>query len=568
MCALEMTTDHRFDRPEEIKRVETRGGLVLNIQGVPRLMGVSMLSRAIGDADLKAYGMIADPELSEWVDLGDPDARFLVIASDGVYEDIPGGQCVCDLIGEEQGRKGGRVKGARRQPAIPLGPASRAGGALGVGSMERNPVLTLKDEPGKKRQLGKEATGGAQSGTERKQSGSAQTKDDLPDTEEELGDHLPYKTEAPSEREPSARKRSQRNEPLQNELPIEVHAESSNQTDGAVEEVPASGSARGAERSADGRPNTSRTAVPPSEIAERLRDVAYSSGSMDNIAVVVVDLQAIRDARKQAIRDARTREAAAEEKQEGQRADPVAAGKESPLESNGRQADHTVVTEERTLDERGLSFQEDEVTAAVVKVSEAPVAKAGGFKVYISGQVVYGEGSEWCYQLVELVSGLRALPGPNPKTLVVPGEMGDPFDGPVHIQQSISQELIDQRNTNLPVHSQQHSALEERIHIERDSQLSPLGFGLSDVQSALPHSPSAWGTTLELYHRHLVATVDTESLGGLAAFLDVVASVPLELGSATEVQPAWKGRPVEGTGGEMGEAWMPAGVQREEGDNR
>jgi hypothetical protein len=541
--------------------VEARGGLVLNIQGVPRLMGVSMLSRAIGDADLKAYGMIADPEFSQWVDVGDPDARYLVIASDGVYEDISGGQCVCDLIGEEQGRRGGRVKGARRQPAIPLGPASVAGGTPGVGSMERELILTLKDVPGKKRKLEKEALGEAESGKEGKQSGD--TKDGLSETEEQFGDRLLYKSKRPSEREPSERKPSQLDEPLQIELPVEVHAESSN-ADGAVEEVPAFGSACEAERAADVRPNTSRTAVPPSEIAERLRDVAFSSGSMDNIAVVVVDLQAIRDAREQAIRDAQKSEASAEEKQEGQ--SPETAGlKVSPLESNGREADQTAVTEEPTFDKRDLSLRGNEESAAVVKVGETPVAKAGGFKVYISGQVVYGEGSEWCYQLVELVSGLRALPGPTPKTLVVPGKLGDPFDGPVHIQQSISQEPIEQRSTNLPVHSQQHPALEEPIHIEQESQLSPLGFALSDVQSALPQSPSPWGTTLELYHRHLVATVDTESLGGLAAFLDVVASVPLELGSATEVQPAWKGRPVEGTGGE---AWMPAGVQREEGDNR
>lgn len=52
----ELTRDHHPDRDDERIRVETAGGYVLELSGVPRVNGQLAISRAIGDVSFKRSG--------------------------------------------------------------------------------------------------------------------------------------------------------------------------------------------------------------------------------------------------------------------------------------------------------------------------------------------------------------------------------------------------------------------------------------------------------------------------------------------------------------------------------
>uniref|UniRef100_M1C0H4 Protein phosphatase 1K, mitochondrial n=2 Tax=Solanum tuberosum TaxID=4113 RepID=M1C0H4_SOLTU len=56
------------------------------------------MTRAIGDVPLKKYGIIADPEVTDWLSLTSKD-EFLVVASDGIFESVTP-QAVCDFLNE------------------------------------------------------------------------------------------------------------------------------------------------------------------------------------------------------------------------------------------------------------------------------------------------------------------------------------------------------------------------------------------------------------------------------------------------------------------------------------
>ncbi|GLT52974.1 hypothetical protein SLA2020_262760 [Shorea laevis] len=92
--------DHHPDRDDERIRVETAGGYVLELSGVPRVNGQLAISRAIGDVSFKSYGVISAPEVTDWQPLAMNDS-YLVAASDGVFEKLSL-QDVCDLLWEVQ----------------------------------------------------------------------------------------------------------------------------------------------------------------------------------------------------------------------------------------------------------------------------------------------------------------------------------------------------------------------------------------------------------------------------------------------------------------------------------
>lgn len=77
-----LTLDHKPDLPEELRRIEGKGGFVIPL-GVPRVQGILAVSRAIGDAALKPY-VIAEPRIVEGY-LG-TENDFVVIACDGVWD--------------------------------------------------------------------------------------------------------------------------------------------------------------------------------------------------------------------------------------------------------------------------------------------------------------------------------------------------------------------------------------------------------------------------------------------------------------------------------------------------
>ncbi|CAN1176970.1 Probable inactive protein kinase At3g63330 [Linum perenne] len=94
----DLTQDHHPDREEEKIRVEAAGGYILETSGVPRVNGELAVSRAIGDFQLKSYGVISVPEVTNWQPLTTSDS-YLVVASDGVFEKL-GSQEVCDILWE------------------------------------------------------------------------------------------------------------------------------------------------------------------------------------------------------------------------------------------------------------------------------------------------------------------------------------------------------------------------------------------------------------------------------------------------------------------------------------
>ncbi|KAF5462679.1 hypothetical protein F2P56_018667 [Juglans regia] len=96
----ELTRDHHPDRDDERMRVETAGGYVLELGGVPRVNGQLAISRAIGDVSFKSFGVISAPEVTDWQPLTMNDS-YLVAASDGIFEKLSM-QDVCDLLWEVQ----------------------------------------------------------------------------------------------------------------------------------------------------------------------------------------------------------------------------------------------------------------------------------------------------------------------------------------------------------------------------------------------------------------------------------------------------------------------------------
>ncbi|XP_030443687.1 probable protein phosphatase 2C 14 [Syzygium oleosum] len=80
-----LTKDHRADKEEEKQRIEDMGGFVEMHRGSWRVHGILSVSRSIGDAHLKQWVM-AEPDtriLHLTVDM-----EFLVLASDGLWEEV------------------------------------------------------------------------------------------------------------------------------------------------------------------------------------------------------------------------------------------------------------------------------------------------------------------------------------------------------------------------------------------------------------------------------------------------------------------------------------------------
>jgi len=80
-----LSKPHKPEDPEELKRIEENGGMVVSIQGVPRLNGVLNLSRCFGDVDAKPMvSPIPDVTTYEF----DSDDYILFLSSDGVWDNL------------------------------------------------------------------------------------------------------------------------------------------------------------------------------------------------------------------------------------------------------------------------------------------------------------------------------------------------------------------------------------------------------------------------------------------------------------------------------------------------
>ncbi|KAH7283911.1 hypothetical protein KP509_34G030700 [Ceratopteris richardii] len=94
-CVTPLSSDHRPDRPDEKLRIEASGGFVTN-SSLPRVNGKLAVSRSIGDIDFRRFGVISEPEFSDWHRISRND-KFLVLASDGVFEKMSA-ELVCNVL--------------------------------------------------------------------------------------------------------------------------------------------------------------------------------------------------------------------------------------------------------------------------------------------------------------------------------------------------------------------------------------------------------------------------------------------------------------------------------------
>lgn len=80
-----LTPDHRIDRPDERRRVVAAGALLVPPYVVdPRLERGLMVTRALGDRELRRVGITAEPEVMT-ASLGAADLA-LVVATDGLWD--------------------------------------------------------------------------------------------------------------------------------------------------------------------------------------------------------------------------------------------------------------------------------------------------------------------------------------------------------------------------------------------------------------------------------------------------------------------------------------------------
>ncbi|GAB4829255.1 hypothetical protein Ancab_018921 [Ancistrocladus abbreviatus] len=89
-----LTKDHRAEQEDERKRIEDKGGYVEIHRGAWRVHGILSVSRSIGDGHLKDW-IVAEPD-TKILNLT-PDMEFLVLASDGLWEEV-GNQEAVDIV--------------------------------------------------------------------------------------------------------------------------------------------------------------------------------------------------------------------------------------------------------------------------------------------------------------------------------------------------------------------------------------------------------------------------------------------------------------------------------------
>jgi len=140
---VELSVDHKPDRPDELARIEAAGGRVIYWDGA-RVLGVLAMSRAIGDGYLKPF-VSSEPEVTVTERTGEDEC--LILASDGLW-DVVTNEMACEVVracfrSNARGRRGrrerirdgqGREQGGFRQGVLRRG---HAAGEAGAGPAER-----------------------------------------------------------------------------------------------------------------------------------------------------------------------------------------------------------------------------------------------------------------------------------------------------------------------------------------------------------------------------------------------------------------------------------------------
>lgn len=92
--AIRLTVDHKGTDPDEVKRIQDAGGLVV----LNRVSGILAVTRSLGDLKMKDY-VIGEPFCSN-EELTKEDTHF-VVACDGLW-DVVTDQDVCDVLLEDK----------------------------------------------------------------------------------------------------------------------------------------------------------------------------------------------------------------------------------------------------------------------------------------------------------------------------------------------------------------------------------------------------------------------------------------------------------------------------------
>lgn len=79
---IQITTEHKCSESSEVQRVKSAGGIVFS----GRVYGRLMLTRTIGDKEMKKYGVIATPSI--YKKIIDENDWFVIAASDGVWDAV------------------------------------------------------------------------------------------------------------------------------------------------------------------------------------------------------------------------------------------------------------------------------------------------------------------------------------------------------------------------------------------------------------------------------------------------------------------------------------------------
>ncbi|XP_051121909.1 probable protein phosphatase 2C 76 isoform X2 [Andrographis paniculata] len=96
--AIALSEDHKPNRSDERKRIESAGGIIM-WAGTWRVGGVLAMSRAFGNRLLKQF-VVAEPEIQEQEI--DKDLDLLVLASDGLWDVVPNEDAVSIAQSEEE----------------------------------------------------------------------------------------------------------------------------------------------------------------------------------------------------------------------------------------------------------------------------------------------------------------------------------------------------------------------------------------------------------------------------------------------------------------------------------
>ncbi|KAI4337955.1 hypothetical protein L6164_016316 [Bauhinia variegata] len=96
--AIALSEDHKPNRSDERKRIESAGGVVM-WAGTWRVGGVLAMSRAFGNRMLKQF-VVAEPEIQD--QKIDEELELLVLASDGLWDVVPNDDAISLARTEEE----------------------------------------------------------------------------------------------------------------------------------------------------------------------------------------------------------------------------------------------------------------------------------------------------------------------------------------------------------------------------------------------------------------------------------------------------------------------------------